>query len=222
MSYQIKNAMLLTVKSVLDSPRIAAIQSNSVGPMPIVKNISFKTPAVSALSREFSIPKGHFVRRVLLSLNPRVGGPADVATATIANLVGAAPGKLKSPCNTSIPRPFSFLELKFGSQSMTIRGQQLKHLIHSSGDSDYLYDHPLLRKTKHVNSIDLSRWGEAYDASGSTGIQGDTLTVTFEVDYASFVLPGQTAAISEAGFDLVVNVEVVSFIACQNSIYTVL
>jgi hypothetical protein len=115
MSYQVKNAMLLTVKSVLDAPRIAAIQSNSIGPLPIVKNISFKTPAISSLSREFSIPKGHFVRRVLLSMNPRVGGPSAVDTDTIANIVAVTATKLKSPCNFSIPIPFTFLELKFGS-----------------------------------------------------------------------------------------------------------
>lgn len=122
MSYEIKNAMLLTVKSVLDAPRIAAIQSNSIGPMPIVKNISFKTPAISSLSREFSIPKGHFVRRVLLSMNPRQGGPSAINTATLANILSNTVGKLKSPCNMSVPIPFTFLELKFGSQSMTIRG----------------------------------------------------------------------------------------------------
>lgn len=115
MSYEVSNAMLLTVKSVLDAPRIAAIQSNNIGPMPVVKNISFKTPAVSSLSREFSIPRGHFVRRVLLSMHPRVGGAAAVDTATAANIVSAVVGKHKSPCNMSIPIPFSFLELKFGA-----------------------------------------------------------------------------------------------------------
>lgn len=90
----------------------------------------------------------------------------------------------------------------------------MKHLVHSSGDSDFIFDHPLLRKSRHVNSIDLSRWGESYDASGSTGQQGDTLTVTFEADFAANVLPGQAAALANDGYDFVINVEVVSFIAC--------
>ena len=113
--------MLVTVKSVLDAPRIQAVRSNVVGPMPIVNSISYKVPASTSVSREFTIPKGHFVRRIMISQHAKTGGPANVNANGKDNIVAAAVGKLKNPLHFMPPIPITFLELKSGSQSMTLR-----------------------------------------------------------------------------------------------------
>lgn len=167
MSYTVSNAMLITVKSVLDAPRIKALREQVVGPMPIVNAVSYKVPASTSVSREFTIPKGQFIRRIMISAHSKVSGKCAAVNNGIANLVSNANGKLKNLIHYMPPIAIDYLELKNGSQSMTLRAQQLKHLTATSFDSEYCMENPLLRKLRTVYAIDLSRWGEDYDASGS-------------------------------------------------------